>query len=183
MSDAPVVYVIASAAPPVLDLETLVALLHERGWRVCIILTPTAATWVDVAHLEAATASPVRVNPRLPHEQDPLPEASAVLVAPATFNLINKWALGISDNLALGLLNELLGVGLPIVVVPCAKPVLRGHPAYAGSRDLLKTAGVRVLDPDVATIRPDDGFLTFDWEHVATNLEAVRQAGLNSLSG
>jgi flavoprotein len=35
------------------------------------------------------------------------------VVAPATFNTINKWAQGISDTLALGLLNEATGLGLP----------------------------------------------------------------------
>ncbi|WP_246281607.1 flavoprotein [Fodinicola acaciae] len=173
MSDAPVVYVIASAAPPVLDLQTLVALLHERGWRVCIILTPTAATWVNVPELEAATSSPVRVTPRLPQEQDPLPEASAVLVAPATFNLINKWAVGISDNLALGLLNELLGVGLPIVVAPCAKPALRSHPNYAGNLKLLSTAGARFVDSDAVSVRPDGGLLNFEWPAIVTELEIL----------
>lgn len=171
MSDAPVVYVIASAAPPVLDLQTLAALLRERGWRVCIILTPTAATWVDVAQLEAATSSPVRVTQRLPHEQDPLPEASAVLVAPATFNLINKWALGISDNLALGLLNELLGVGLPTVVVPCAKTALRNHPAYDGNVELLSGVGAHFLDVDAISSRAENGLVAFEWQGIAAELE------------
>jgi Flavoprotein len=33
----------------------------------------------------------------------------AIIVAPATFNTINKWAVGISDTLALGLLTEAIG--------------------------------------------------------------------------
>jgi hypothetical protein len=35
-----------------------------------------------------------------------VPEADAVLAAPLTFNTINKWAAGISDTLALGLLSS-----------------------------------------------------------------------------
>ncbi|MQA08420.1 MAG: hypothetical protein GEU98_07665 [Pseudonocardiaceae bacterium] len=59
-----------------------------------------------------------------------LPNADAVLAAPLTFNTLNKWAGGHNDTLALGLLNELMGEGVPIVAAPCAKMVLRGHPAY-----------------------------------------------------
>jgi phosphopantothenoylcysteine decarboxylase len=58
----------------------------------------------------------VRVHPRLPTELDLLPDAEAVLAAPLTFNTINRWAAGISDTLALGLVNESLGSALPIVL-------------------------------------------------------------------
>lgn len=37
-----------------------------------------------------------------------LPHADVILVAPATYNTINKWALGVTDNYALGILAEAL---------------------------------------------------------------------------
>ena len=40
------------------------------------------------------------------------------MVAPATYNTINKWAQGISDTYALGVLAETTGLGTPIVVLP-----------------------------------------------------------------
>jgi flavoprotein len=40
------------------------------------------------------------------------------VVAPAAFNTINKWAAGISDTLAHGLLTEAIGKGLPVVALP-----------------------------------------------------------------
>jgi hypothetical protein len=55
---------------------------------------------------------------KLPGEPDLLPEPDAIIVAPATFNTINKWAAGIADTLALGLLCEATGKGLPVVVLP-----------------------------------------------------------------
>src|SRR5215510_10655650 len=60
---------------------------------------------------------------------DVLPPATAFAAAPATFNTINKWAAGISDTLALGLLNEAIGLGLPIVAVPWPNAALARHPA------------------------------------------------------
>lgn len=73
----------------------------------------------------------------------------AMVVAPATFNTINKWAAGISDTLALGLLNEALGLGLPVVAVPFPNIALAQHPAFRRSMRELEALGVRLLfDPD-----------------------------------
>lgn len=143
-----VAYVIACSAPPVLDLAGLLKLLTGRGWASYVILTPTAATWVDVDALADASGHPVRVEPRTPADPDPLPPADAVIAAPLTFNSLNKWAAGISDTLALGLLNEALGLGLPIIAAPCIKEALRRHPAYPWSVDRLRSAGVTMLDPN-----------------------------------
>ncbi|WP_300010599.1 flavoprotein [Pseudonocardia sp.] len=146
---ARVAYVIACSAPPVLDLTSLLDLLTERGWASYVILTPTAAAWVDVDALADASGHPVRIEPRRPADPDPLPPADVVIAAPLTFNSLNKWAAGISDTLALGLLNEALGLGLPIIAAPCVKEALRQHPAYPCSVERLRSAGVTVLDTNV----------------------------------
>jgi phosphopantothenoylcysteine decarboxylase len=101
-------YIIGASEPPVRQLDEPCRHAIEYGWRPHVILTPTAAEWGDLVAIRAITGTPIRVSPRLPHEQDPFPEADAVLAAPLTFNTINKWAAGISDTFALGLLNELL---------------------------------------------------------------------------
>jgi Flavoprotein len=98
------------SAPPVLQLAKCLELLRERGWDSYVTLSPTAATWVDVDHLAKVSGHRVRVAPRTPSEPDPLPDADAVLASPLTFNSLCKWAAGISDTLALGILNESLGL-------------------------------------------------------------------------
>ncbi len=173
MTECPVVYLIACSAPPVRELAEPLRLLHEAGWSACVILTPTAASWVDTAHLEAETATPIRVNPRLPHEEDPLPKADAVLAAPLTFNSLNKIASGISDTLAVSLVNELLGAGLPIVAAHCVKNILRAHPAYADNLQVLTSSGVQFINPDTITSRGPDGLATFDWNTVVTEFLQV----------
>ncbi|MEV0325440.1 inositol monophosphatase family protein [Micromonospora echinospora] len=75
--------------------------------------TPTTATWIDRDALAARTGHPVHYRWRMPGDPEVHPKADVVVVAPATFNLLNKWALGISDNVALGVLHELLGLGMP----------------------------------------------------------------------
>jgi phosphopantothenoylcysteine synthetase/decarboxylase len=88
----------------------------------------------------------VRSRPRRLDEVDSTPPADAVFLAPATFNTLNKWAGGINDSLALGLLNELMGFDVPIVVAPDCKAPLASHPTYQANLEVLRDAGVSILD-------------------------------------
>ena len=73
----------------------------------------------------------IRTDYKLPWEADPLPKADAMLVMPATFNTINKWAQGIGDILVTSLLCEGIGRGSPpTVAVSCLKMDLVRHPAF-----------------------------------------------------
>src|SRR5581483_10240388 len=127
------------SAPPVLHLADFLGLLQDEGWDTYLILSPTAASWVDLDALAETSGHPVRVEPRRPPEPDPLPLADAVIAAPMTFNSLNKWAAGISDTLASGLLNEALGLELPVVAALCVKDPLRRHPAYSANVERLKS--------------------------------------------
>lgn len=167
-----VLYLVASAAPPVLTLTHGIDVLKTAGWQPCLILTPTAATWVEVDALGEQCDGLIRIQPRLPQERDPLPSADAILAAPVTFNLLNKWAAGISDTLALGLLNEALGLDLPILAVPVIKGALRRHPAYAPNVEALRESGVDLLEPNVLNHTTGD-VLGLEWERVAEALETA----------
>jgi len=50
----------------------------------------------------------------MPDEPDELPAADAVVVAPATSHTVSKWAAGITDTFAGGLLRELTGLGAQV---------------------------------------------------------------------
>ncbi|WP_432899192.1 flavoprotein [Micromonospora matsumotoense] len=144
MSDKPVLALIVAAAPPALRIAELIDLLISDGWTVCVTATPTAATWIDREALARQTGYPVRVEWRQPGDPEPHPAADVVVVAPATFNVMNKWALGLNDNVALGILNQALGAGLPIYAFPNVKPELAAHPAYAASLQQLADAGTHI---------------------------------------
>lgn len=153
-----VLYLVICAAPPALHWPWLVEELHEAGWSVHAIPTPTAATWLDASRLADATGHDVRYRQRLPSEGNELPPARAVLVAPATFNTINKWAAGVSDTFALGLLNELLGHGVPITVAAYCKAALASHPTYRANIALLRQSGVTILEGQESIVSTDDGY-------------------------
>jgi phosphopantothenoylcysteine synthetase/decarboxylase len=160
------------AAPPVQGWQEAVRQLQEDGWDLHTIPTQTAASWIDLNSLAQDTGHPARTTPRLPHETDELPAADAVLVAPATFNTLNKWAGGINDSLALGLLNELLGLKVPIVVAMYCKAALAAHPAYRPNVTRLRQAGATVLEGEHSiTVQDDD----FSWTAVRAALAALSQ--------
>lgn len=173
MTASRIVYVIGAAAPPIFDWPTLFQLLHERGWKPHPVLSSIAASWCDLDEISAAAGVDVRVNLRQPTEADSWPKAAAVVAAPLTFNTINKWASGHNDTLALGLLNELMGEGVPIVAAPCAKAVLRSHPAYGASITLLTDCGVSFLDQDVTVVRNNTGQAHLDWLQVVNELDDI----------
>lgn len=140
-----VLYVIVCAAGPAPDVHLLVELAQQSGWDVCCILTPYARRFVDTSMLEGLTGHPVRSDYKQPEEPDVLPPADAMIVAPASFNTINKWAAGISDTLALGLVTEAIGKGLPMVAVPSINSAQAAHPAFGRSVDVLRDSAVCVL--------------------------------------
>lgn len=147
-------YLITCAAPPARHVRTGLRAAQARGWDVCLVLTPSAYRWAtedaegELDELREATGHPVRHMYKLPSQADALPAADALLVAPATFNTLNKWAAGISDTLALGLVTEAIGLDLPLVALPYLNAAQARHPALARSVAFLRDAGVRVLLDD-----------------------------------
>jgi phosphopantothenoylcysteine decarboxylase len=99
-------YIITCGSSSAPRIYALIEEAQQQGWDVCSILTPAGRTFVDVARLEALTGHPVRSEYKDPEEPDVSPRADALIVFSATCNTINKWAMGISDTLAVGLLSE-----------------------------------------------------------------------------
>jgi Flavoprotein len=176
-----VLYVVACAAPPVLHIGILLDQARARGWDVCLITTPTAARWLadQAGELAAATGHPVRSAYKLPGEPDVLPPPDAIAVAPATSNTINKWAAGLSDNLALGLITEAIGMGLPLVALPCLNDAQAAHPAFARSAWELRDAGVSLITrADVGEASDDAASPAgFPWHLALDALDALGEPG------
>jgi phosphopantothenoylcysteine synthetase/decarboxylase len=178
-AERPVLYVVACGGRPAADLPDFITQLHADGWEVCVIATPSALKFMDTARLADLTGYVVRYDYKQPDEPDILPLPDAMVVAPATFNTINKWAYGSSDTLALGLLNEAIGVGLPVVAVPTPSTALAKHPAFLESIDRLRSWGVNVIfDPETYPLpTPNMGPRAaelFPWEALVEAVHAMR---------
>jgi phosphopantothenoylcysteine synthetase/decarboxylase len=143
-----VLYVVTCATPAAARVGTLVGLAKERGWTVCVIASPQAVRFLDIPALERQTGFPVRSEYKQPGTPDVLPAADAMIVGGASFNTMNKWAQGNADNLALGLLTEAVGLGLPLVALPFLNAAQAAHPAFHRSVRELRDMGVKVLVDD-----------------------------------
>ncbi len=138
MGSGPVLYVIACGGRPAADLPEFITWAKTCGWDVCVIATPSGMKFLDADRLARLTGHPVRSDYKQPDDPDVLPFPPQVLVAaPATFNTVNKWAAGISDTLALGLLNEALCADNEIIAAPFPNKTLAAHPAFRRSRALI----------------------------------------------
>ncbi|MEV4101181.1 flavoprotein [Nonomuraea sp. NPDC049649] len=139
-----VLYIIVCAAGPAGEVGRLATMAQQDGWTVQIIATPSALGFIDVPALEKQTGRPVRSQYRKPHEPKS-PRADAIIVAPATYNTINKFAQGIADTYALGILSEAPGLGIPVVVLPFVNTALASRTPFIRSVEDLRAEGVRVL--------------------------------------
>ena len=139
-----VLSVVVCGAAPAAQAGTLAREAVGRGWVVQVIATPSALPFLDADEMAALTRAPVRSQYSKPGEpRSKIPEA--IIVAPATFNTINQWALGISDTYALGLLAEQTGLEIPIVVIPFVSEALAGRPPFQRSVKALRAEGVSIL--------------------------------------
>lgn len=141
-----VITLVVCAAPLAERAPDIAAALRDAGWTVSVVVTPSASGWVDHDQIEAVTGQPAAVDYRRPDEPKRGPRPTAVVACPGTFNTLNKLADGVSDTYALGVLNEALATGTPLVVMPIVNERLWGHPAWEPNLRLLGEAGVRLLD-------------------------------------
>ncbi|MGP4110308.1 flavoprotein [Streptomyces sp. 4N509B] len=144
---ARVLYLLACAAPPVQHIDRPIRLAQERGWDVCLGMTPTAAEWTEqrLPELARLTGHPVRVAHRTPGKGLDWPPADVTIVAPATLNTINAAALGLTPTWVTAFVCEAVGKRWPVVLLPCVNSAFATHPQFGRSVDVLRAAGVRVL--------------------------------------
>lgn len=140
-------YLFGSAAPPVFDVAHVIEEAQAEGWDVCLGLTPTATRWLadSLDGLAVLTGHPVRWDYKQPGEKDVWPPADVIAFAPATFNSINAWALGLTGSFVVGVVAEAIGKGIPLVAMPCVNAAYVQHPQFERSVETLRGAGVRVL--------------------------------------
>ena len=114
--------------------------------RVITLMTPNAARVIAPRDLSSIPGNQL-VESYFDVAILPRPPDGLVLVAPCSFNSLNKLASGIADNLALSLTAEAIGRGTPVIVALSVNPPLFRHPRTAQSMAALREWGVSVLEP------------------------------------
>jgi phosphopantothenoylcysteine decarboxylase/phosphopantothenate--cysteine ligase len=129
--------------------------LTRRGAAVTVCLTEHARQFVPPLTFRTLSGRPVLTelfDPQTPEavEHVALAErAHAVVVAPATANLIAKAAHGLADDFLTTLLLAARG---PLLIVPAMDGAMWQHPAVAANVTLLRQRGVTVLEPDAGPL-------------------------------
>jgi phosphopantothenoylcysteine synthetase/decarboxylase len=166
--------VVVCGAPPASHVRGLIRVAQQRLWAVRVVPTPAARSFVDVAVLEAMTGNKVEVGYRSPSDPSP-PRPDAVIVAPATFNTMNKCAVGITDTHALGVVAEAIGRHVPVVMLPWVNAPLAAREPFRRSVAQLRHEGVHVLLKAEHPAEPfgvdNSGVSEFPWERALSVAE------------
>jgi len=172
VADVEVVELVVCAAPLADHAHRLAAALHEAGYDVNVTVSLNAESWVDleaVARVGAGTPG----STRRPGEPRTRRQPDAVILAPATFNTLNKLRHGISDTPALGVLCDGLGAGIPMLAVPMVNERLAGHPAWDETYAYLAGNGLRFLDAASGTLDTFQPLKSGTGDDVACDFEAA----------
>ena len=71
--------------------------------------------------------------------------ADGLIIAPATYNTINKLALGINDTYPLNVAAEAIGRRTPVIIAPFVNTALAARRPFTTAVQQLRLEGVRVL--------------------------------------
>ncbi|MFE7203873.1 flavoprotein [Pseudonocardia alni] len=152
---APLGFVVCGA-PLAARAPDVVRALTDQGWELSIGVSKAGAEWIDPDKLSSVAEHEIATRRRHATEQRRTPRPDRIVAFPLTFNTANKIAAGIMDNHVTGTLCDALATNAPVLVTLMVSDRLWGHPAWAGTLDLLTAAGVRFLDPRVGHVtRPE----------------------------
>jgi hypothetical protein len=137
--------IVVCGAGPAEDIGKLIALAHDDHWEVGVTVTPGALPFLDTVALPPSVSLRHDFKPASPSASRGLSEPQALIIAPATYNTVNKLAASIADNYALTSAAEMIGRGVPTVVVPFVNAALAARTPFRRSVAALRDEGLYVL--------------------------------------
>lgn len=164
--------------------------LQRAGVEVRVAMTKRACEFVQPLTFRALSGSHVIVDDYANDNPDPIAHITfsqsvdLLLVAPATANIIGKFANGIADDF---LTSTYLASASPVLIAPAMNTRMWDHPATKRNVDRLKADRVVFVEPDngdmaCGTIGP--GRLSEPDRIVSAALDLLRQSKtLKDLSG
>jgi phosphopantothenoylcysteine decarboxylase / phosphopantothenate---cysteine ligase len=129
----------------------LVRRLRDHGADVQIVMTASAAEFVTETALQAVAGRPIRNNLWDKEAEAAMSHielarwADAVLIAPATAEIIARLAAGGAPDL---LTTMCLATEAPITIAPAMNHVMWNNPAVQANIRTLEERGVQVIGPD-----------------------------------
>jgi phosphopantothenoylcysteine decarboxylase/phosphopantothenate--cysteine ligase len=166
--------------------------LQRAGCIVRVAMTKRACEFIQPLMFRALSGSHVIVDDYAPDNPDPIAHITfsqtvdLFLIAPATANIIAKFANGVADDF---LTSTYLASTSPVLIAPAMNTSMWHHPATQRNLQKLRSDGVYIIDPDegemaCGTIGP--GRLSDPEIIVAAALDILRsseQGGAQDLAG
>ena len=125
--------------------------LQRAGCEVRVAMTRRACEFVQPLTFRAFSGSHVIVDDYAPDNPDPIAHITfsqtidLLLVAPATANIIAKFANGVADDF---LTSTYLACTTPILVAPAMNTTMWQHPATQRNLEQLRADGIHIVEPD-----------------------------------
>ena len=136
----------------------LARLLHKAGAAVDVVMTRAATEFVGAVTFEALTGRPVHTGlfdaGRALDHIALARSADAVVVAPATADLMARAATGQADDL---LTAVLLATEAPVLLVPAMNDRMWAHAQTRANAEHLVKLGYRLLEPDEGMLAAGEG--------------------------
>jgi phosphopantothenoylcysteine decarboxylase / phosphopantothenate---cysteine ligase len=132
--------------------------LTDEGFEVAPVLTEGATSFVAPLTFTALAAMPAKTS-LFGDEDDPIPHtrlgrwADVVVVAPATADLLARYAAGLANDL---LTATLLATTAPVVVCPAMHAEMWEHLSVRDNLAVLSRRGVVVVEPDSGRLAGGD---------------------------
>jgi phosphopantothenoylcysteine decarboxylase/phosphopantothenate--cysteine ligase len=129
----------------------LIRRLRERGAAVTAVMTPAAAEFVTALSVGALTGGKVYSDLFSREDEHDVGhirlarEADAVVVAPASADLMARMAAGRANDLAAAVL---LATRAPVLAAPAMNPAMWSHPATRRNVARLAEDGIRFVGPN-----------------------------------
>ena len=125
--------------------------LQKAGCDVRVAMTKRACEFVQPLTFRALSGSHVVVDDYAPDNPDAIAHITfsqttdLLIVAPATANIIAKFANGIADDF---LSSTYLACTAPVLLAPAMNTTMWEHPATQRNLDQLRADGVHIMEPD-----------------------------------
>lgn len=130
---------------------TLVREFVKRGANVDVVMTANATQFVTPLTMETLSNNPVSVDMFATHDHRDVEHVSLAkkadlfVVAPATANVVGKYANGIADDM---LTTTLMATTAPVVICPAMNVNMYNSAAYRANVATLKKRGVYFVDAE-----------------------------------
>ena len=131
--------------------------LQDQGFSVTVVPTPSSLNFVGRATWEALSGRQVTTEVFESVEQvrhvSLADKAEAIVIAPATADLIARIAAGRADDL---LTNILLATTAPILIVPAMHTAMWDNTATQANVSVLRSRGIDVMEPAEGALTSGD---------------------------